>query len=607
MRGPVLALAVSLGLVIPVTAVDAAKKPAAPVITAITRLPGKKKLYNVRVTVELPQKLTGKSTYTEVSLTGGKTCRVSGSASSCTVVGVQRNLYFSVRARSRTSAGFGAWSARVSSTTTVSGWVRTGYDASGKKYPAAVPTSALYWKMLGTTSKWSKFQALRRSNTSSAAFRRRMPRALTTCGTTFPPPVTTTTAPVSAGDPCVAFNLDGVVGLAMATSSSTCGSNVECALAVAKDGTTSSLFATGGDSPGVKDFYSAPNGRTYVVFKTATRLVVGGSMCVFAEVNMETGLPTCVDPEMNSIQTQFGNAYGAFSSSNGNPPVQFDSAGTVYYTGQGSTSSGFFSLTLRASTNGVIRNVVNDNVTITDFIVLTDGTVIMSGRTTSTNQYWLRKVSPGGAITNLSVGSQATFLRQFADGNVYFGFTSSMEGPGKVLRYNVANGAVDDLPWISGSYGYKTVFASQNDISPFCTQSSGATSVPAWCTAGGSSTGVIFNMGSARTVGIFSASGSSGSTLLQYWPTVEPRVSVLTNIYLAYRVNDLLFLAGTNSAKKNVLTAFNTATNQEEIILDGSNETEIYSMAYVPSTKKLMFNGLNFADGKYIVSEIAIP
>jgi len=34
---------------------------------------------------------------------------------------------------------------------------------------------------------------------------------------------------------------------------------------------------------------------------------------------------------------------------------------------------------------------------------------------------------------------------------------------------------------------------------------------------------------------------------------------------------------------------------------------EIYSMAYVPSTKKVMFNGLNFADGKYIVSEVAIP
>jgi hypothetical protein len=82
---------------------------------------------------------------------------------------------------------------------------------------------------------------------------------------------------------------------------------------------------------------------------------------------------------------------------------------------------------------------------------------------------------------------------------------------------------------------------------------------------------------------------------------------VLEKISIAYKAGDYLLLAGTNSAKKNMLTAFNTVTNREEIIMDGSNEVEIYSMAYVPSTKKVMFNGLNFADGKYIVSEVAIP
>jgi hypothetical protein len=56
-----------------------------------------------------------------------------------------------------------------------------------------------------------------------------------------------------------------------------------------------------------------------------------------------------------------------------------------------------------------------------------------------------------------------------------------------------------------------------------------------------------------------------------------------------------------------MLTAFNTVTNREEIILDGSSEVEIYSMGYVTSSRKLMINGLNLADGKYIVSEVAIP
>jgi hypothetical protein len=589
------------GVTVPTSRANASKKPPAPVITVLTRVQGKNGLFNLKVTVELPRKLSGGSARTEIVSKRGSSCRINGNRTTCTIVGLKKNLYMPLRARSSDSSGAGVWSKYVDYHTSRAAWVRSGYDANGKRMPGAIPSTSLYWKMLGTTSKWTKFQALKRSTTSSASFAKRVPRALTTCGNTQAV-TTTTTAPAPTGDPCVVFNLEGIVGLAMATSSSSCGSSVDCALAVTRNGATASLYAAGGDSPAVKDFYSAPNGRVFVVFKTATRLVVGGAPCVFVEVNTDTGVPTCVDPEMITIQ----DVSGGMGGSNRNPPVQFDSAGAVYYVGTGPATQGFAGLTLRRAQNGAPRNLVNDNISIYDFVVLGDGTVLLFGQTTNTGQYWLRKMLPSGAVTNLDTGLQVTFMRMFADGNIYVG---KLERQGNVLtnggiyRYDHGRGELDALPWTTSSGK-----PAQNDIDRYCGQTGAPSTRTSWC--GGVWVNSIANFGSSRTFGVqvnMEGSTWSSANLVQYWPAVEPRPSILSNIYLTLTAGDYLLLAGTTATKTNMLTAFNTLTNQEEIVLDDTSEVEIYSMAYVPSTKKVMFNGLNFADGKYIVSEVAIP
>ena len=118
----------------------------------------------------------------------------------------------------------------------------------------------------------------------------------------------------------------------------------------------------------------------------------------------------------------------------------------------------------------------------------------------------------------------------------------------------------------------------------------------------------FFNFGSTRTLGIAGSPGGNGGTqLVQYWPTLELENTIVSNITIAYRINNMLLITGTDASGKNVLTMYDPETNQEQIILDGSNEVEIYSFAYVPSTNKLMFNGLQFSDNKYVVAEVALP
>ncbi|MCX6601999.1 MAG: hypothetical protein NTV52_00185, partial [Acidobacteria bacterium] len=83
----------------------------------------------------------------------------------------------------------------------------------------------------------------------------------------------------------------------------------------------------------------------------ASPLVSGGPNCVLAEVNTDTGIPTCVDSEMTSVSMGLGAMFGM---GNGNGPIQFDNAGNIYYTG---TSTGY-TFTLRKSVNGVVTPLV---------------------------------------------------------------------------------------------------------------------------------------------------------------------------------------------------------------------------------------------------------
>ena len=65
-------------------------------------------------------------------------------------------------------------------------------------------------------------------------------------------------------------------------------------------------------------------------------------------------------------------------------------------------------------------------------------------------------------------------------------------------------------------------------------------------------------------------------------------------------------VAGRECNEMNILCLYDTQTFQETILLDASNEIEIYNLGYVASTNKVMFNGLSFANGQYVVGNISL-
>lgn len=566
--------------------VSAAKvvKPPLPVIVKMEGKATSSKYADIRVLIE---KAPAGVTSTVISTGRGQTCTIKKSATSCTLKKYPTKWSVNIHARAMKGAVKGSLTPWVTIRPTGT-WIREGYNTNGVKFTAP-SNAAINGRIIGNAAKWTKFQAFKRSGVTTAGLHQ----------------VRTSSDPNA-----VIFQISGAVGLALSSASGSCGTNyagqTNCAVAVAADGTNPSLFAAGSPTPAVRDFYSAPNGKFYVVFMGPTMLATGASTCPLAEVDTDTGLPTCVDVEMNTISTSFGSMYGPIS--NGNLPLQFDGAGNLYYSG---TAKNSMTMTLRKNANGVITRIVNDNITIRDFLVLSDGTVLLSGATQSTNANWVRKIGTSGSITTLSSGIQASFLRKFADGNAYLGIPNvgTTQNSG-VLRYSMSTGALDATPWMAGgSQWSNTAAASQNDLSGLCAMTVGPMppQMSMFCSSSGAHITNLFNIGTTQTIAIAGGLGSNTTRLMQYYPTVRDENTVVKNITIGYQVGGKLLLTGLDANNKNVVTVYNTVTQQESIIFDGSNEIEIYSIGYVASTGKIMFNGLSFATGQVVVGDIVLP
>jgi len=68
-----------------------------------------------------------------------------------------------------------------------------------------------------------------------------------------------------------------------------------------------------------------------------------------------------------------------------------------------------------------------------------------------------------------------------------------------------------------------------------------------------------------------------------------------------------LILAGSTTDSVNTLVVLDLDTFQETILIDSTNEVEIYNMSYITATNKVMFNGLRFSDNTLVVGEVDMP
>jgi hypothetical protein len=381
----------------------------------------------------------------------------------------------------------------------------------------------------------------------------------------------------------IAFATTGMIGLAKPASPGS-GSGL-----ISVDALGRGIEAVSNGTASIQNFYASQNQKFYVVFSTPVPLVASGPNCVFAEVPVSTGIPTCIDGAIESVLWSVGD-------SKTNPPVQFDSAGSIYYAG---TLAG--KTVLRKYSSGTVSNLVNDNISVNDFLVLGDGNVIISGTTTSTQASWIRKIAPSGGLSTLGSGSPARFLKQFNDGNVYFGIAGS--NPMGVKRYLANTGAVEEKYWINGNVQGVSTYFNANAL---CNAAGQNSLTSDFCMGMGSYIRSSYSILGSKNFVVAGSQGSQRSALMQYYPAVKRAKTEITNVTLSQNVITNILLAGTNATGTNLLTIYDTSNGNETIVIDGTNEIEIYNMTYVVSTNKIMFNGLRFADNQFVVGEVSL-
>ena len=567
----ILSLLVGLSLAVsPLLADDASaakvKVPGAPTIVKITSSQVKKNVQKMTVMIEKPS-VTGGAPIIDVTVeVAGKKCVVRGKASSCTIKSVPLTLNSrpTVYATARNKAGKGK-RARAFYWTSIGSWLAPGFTPSGTRFPGVSYKRSNARVLVGGSVKLSKFQPFRRSNVSGASVRQIVPRV----------PSQT-----------VVFNVTGVVGLGMpAIVSSAPTSGV---FAVKTDGTMVDSLVPGSLQVSVRDFYSAPNGRVYVVFNSSVPIEQGGTPCALAEVNSGTGGVTCVDTALSSVAMGMIGTPGIT-----NPPIQFDGQGNIYYTG---TLNSKFAL--RKSVNGVVTSLINDNISLQDFLVLDDGSVLMKGSTMMPPTAWFRRLSPTSSLSNLlPSGSVPTFMTRFPDGNVYIGAPSDNMSPLGVRRYNVASGTLESKYWIAFGLGMKTTFDAYYFTNSVCP----LTGSNKFCQMSSAPPSKLFVTSDNRVLAVVNRG------LAQFYPNLALANTIVDSITVSQQVNNKLILAGTDSSGTNVLTVYDPSTFQETVIVDETNQVEIYSVAYIESTGKLMFNGLRFSDNQVVVGEVDMP
>ncbi len=540
---------------------------------------------------------------TEVKV-GSSSCRAVGKAKKCVVKNVSSGKTFKVVARAKNRNGYGKWSKPVS-LKVAAGFVWRVSDSVDVSIPVStvpattlpVVTTTTLPVVTTTTLPVAKVDLTRATVLGTSTMKLAKLEGLSGAGVGA-----ARVRPFAVGD--VVFNTAGIIALAQAESASQSGSKL---LAMTSSGALVDGLLNG--TAVVKDFYSAPNGNIYVVFESKVALVTGGTPCLLAKIEVSTGVPLCVDSTLDSIRgpgkTSMGTLANAF--------VQFDDGGAIYY---GGNSNGSF--VFRRYKNGLITDLVNDNIQVNDFLVSGDGRIVLSGITISTGSSWLRIISPTGNVKNLVIGTIGGLAR-FSDGNIYIGIHQSGVFLG-VKRYILADSALEEKAWMAGGYlginidSYFCLLTCRATVVPICNEHFGNTwsnrlQNPLCEVDSGQAFEQVMQFEGKLTFVVAKSffQGPYPSQLWQFFPTVEPaNIKKTSTVVLAVQAGKNIILSGLDSSKRNVLTLYNPVSKQETVVMDGSNEVEIYSMTYSQKKNAVMFSGLRFSDNKYVVGEVSL-
>ncbi len=394
------------------------------------------------------------------------------------------------------------------------------------------------------------------------------------------------------------FALCGKEGITRAGGTRSSGLTTRAGSSDAKTFDNSGTFsdAASEGSASIGKIAVGPTGWTYMGLTSPVNLADtssgGGTLCAFIRVRESTGVPSCVDSTIRNVSD-----------------IQFDNSGRVYYRGQVGSSNA-----LRRYWDGVIVDLITSQATLGGFIALEDGTVLLTG--SSAGGAWLRWLSTSLEL-NTILNTGPTWIKQFPDGNVYFG-VACCDVTGPVRRFIAETKTLDPVPWVrdSCSGSQATNWKSNYDNSPgyfyTCTgnQFSGdrvgdcaSQSNLSYCSNGLSQ---VSNLVVTQSGTVYGLAGWSNSRLMQMWPAVKPASTQITTVRSMREAGTLFILSGTNSAGQFVTTAYDPVTDTERTLISTSSQTEIYNLAYSSSTDEVFFDGLRFSTNSYVIGKVSV-
>lgn len=387
----------------------------------------------------------------------------------------------------------------------------------------------------------------------------------------------------------VRFDLGAAVGVAHAPDS-TRGLRVprnasSQYVAVRADGSATPLMSQGSLSIA---HYAVVGDSLYLDLGYAQTYDDSMPPCVLLQVQQMSSIPTCVDSSLSQVNWP--------SSTQANPAIQSSASGALYYLG--TLQSG--RTVLRKYFGGQTSDLITEESTISDFLVLPDGSVIHTGRST-TGATWTRLLTASGALRTL-MGASALWMTRFLDGNIYMGVWQKQELG--VKRFLTEAQSMEQKYWISGNSNNIVRDAYFNVESE---QDGGLCNNAAWkdleafCGWYGSQITGHFSL-NGMTLAL---AGSSGDSLLfQYWPNVTPIKTGISRVTLGAATDALIAVAGTDRDGVNNISIVNPVSQQQQLLLSSATEMEVYSLQQTANREAMYFAGLRFSDNTYVFGEI---